>query len=225
LITYYKLRRIAKDHRLDTLIIGLGPHNLGDYDLRQLKQQGWATERSMQRLAPLISLREAWRLPLDRSYFLRSWFNTYCVWPRSMHDAYIGNFIKLHRPYKDDSEFTASRHFLEPDGTPASPSPTALAFLDSIVSFTHQHHIQLVLLGVPDHPDYLRRIPSDFQQAYMTTSTLLRSEGVHVIDHISLYEQDSLFAMSDHLGARGAKAFTVLLRDELSSRTDSLVAQ
>ncbi|MBL0127342.1 MAG: hypothetical protein IPP83_07735 [Flavobacteriales bacterium] len=215
LLTWYKLKQITTHHRIDTLLLGFSPNNLSDKDLALFREDTWATERLMVRIYPLVPFCEALRLPLHRQTYLRTLFMRLCTWPRTAHAEYIGSFAPLKVPYHPDAGSTLKRHFEDNAGQVAPVSDVGIAYLDSIVLRCRRDSMVLYLVGTPLHPTYRRGIPPALMAEYDALKHKYVAWGVQVLDHINLYNTDSLFANSDHLNAAGARSFTRLVSAEM----------
>ncbi|MBK8497411.1 MAG: hypothetical protein IPL52_01010 [Flavobacteriales bacterium] len=223
LLSWYKLKHLSAQHRIDTVLLGFAPHNLSDKDHRKFHDNGWATERLMKRMYPLVPFREAMGLPLHRKTYLRTLFMRYCTWPQESHVTYIGHFSGLGAKFHADSVQALQRHFLEEDGAVAPISAYGIACLDSIVALCHRERMALYLIGSPLHESYRRGIPEAYLARYAALSARYESEAVHVIDRTALFAGDSLFANSDHLNGRGAKLFTRELQRVMRPTQDRTV--
>ena len=208
LLSWYKLKHLSAQQRIDTVLLGFAPHNLSDKDHRKFHDNGWATERLMKRMYPLVPFREAIGLPLHHKTYLRTLFMRYCTWPQESHITYIGHFSGLGAKFHPDSTQALQRHFREEDGSVAPISDYGIACLDSIVALCKHEGMVLYLIGAPLHESYRRGVPTSYRERYAELSTRYAAAGVQVIDRTALLTGDSLFANSDHLNARGAKLFT-----------------
>ncbi len=207
LLSWLKLRKFTAVEHIDTIILGFAPHNLSDKDHAKFRDEGWATDRLMLRAYPLLTMTEAWHLPLARKSYLRTLFREFCLQPTGTHVHYLGSFIRMGNVHHPDSSESIARHFLQ-DGTTAPLSSLGISYLDSIITLCRREKIQLVLLGTPLHPSYLRNIPSMYTAAYDSLTSRLRAQGVLVVDATSHFVSDSLFANSDHLSGQGAALFS-----------------
>lgn len=205
MLSYYKLRHITARHRIDTLIVGFAPHNLSDKDHRKFHDNGWATERLMKRMYPLVSISEALRLPLHHRTFARMLFMQYCTLPQDSHITYIGRYVGLGAIFRSDSANAYDRHFAEKDGSVAPISDHGIAWLDSILAIADRQQIEVYLLGVPVHASYMRNIPASYRKRYAELSKQYSPRGVHVVDLMTHFQGDSLFANCDHLNSKGAR--------------------
>jgi len=215
LLSWYKLNRITTHYRIDTLILGFSPNNLSDKDHELFRDGAWATERLIVRIYPLVTFSEALRLPLHRRTYLRTLFMRLCTWPRTAHAEYIGSFERLKVPYHPDAATALKRHFVDKAGQVAPVSNVGIAYLDSIVLRCRRDSMVLYLVGTPLHPTYRRGIPPALMAEYDALKHKYVAWGVQVLDHINLYNTDSLFANSDHLNAAGAHSFTRLVSAEM----------
>ncbi|HRD51412.1 MAG TPA: hypothetical protein PKY96_02070 [Flavobacteriales bacterium] len=218
LLSWWKIRHLAGWGRIDTLVLGFGPHNLSDLDHRRFKEHGWATDRLMMRMYPLVPVTEALHAPIHRRTYFRTLFMQLCTRPRSDHHQYIGEFSGLNRAFTANADSALNRHFFDEQGQLAPSSETALSALDSIVAFCARERIPLYLVSTPVHETYRARIPLAFSSLHDSLSGALRSRGVNVLRYSDLFEGDSLFADADHLNAKGARLFTRRLRADISAR-------
>jgi len=218
LLSWWKIRRLAEYGRMDTILLGFGPHNLSDLDHRRFREHGWATERLVKRMYPLVPMKEAMRSPVHQRTYWTTLFMQLCTWPRHDHHEYIGAHSGLRRTFVANADSALDRHFLDESGGLAPVSSTALSALDSIISLCEQERIALYLLSTPVHKSYRSGIPASFNSFHDSLADALRSRGVHVLLYADLFSGDSLFADSDHLNARGAELFTRKLKADIIGR-------
>lgn len=216
LLSWWKIRRLAEWGRIDTVVLGFGPHNLSDLDHRRFREQGWATDRLVMRMYPLVPVAEALRAPIQRRTYLRTLFMQLCTWPRDSHRDYIGAFSGLRRSFAANADSALQRHFYDDDGGLAPISRTALSSLDSIIGLCRRERMALILVSTPVHDSYRSRIPPPYSAAHDSLTGVLRSQGVKVMLYPDLFSGDSLFADADHLNVRGAKLFTRRLKADIS---------
>ena len=223
LLSWYKLKFIAKHERIDTLVLGFGPHNISDKDHSKFVHAGWATDRLMMRAYPLVPISHVLRSSFHLKTYVRTLFMQFCLIPRDSHIQYIGSFSGLRKEFHADHAGSLDRHFLKRDGTVSPISEPGIAYLDSIVQFCKREHIVLFLVGSPVHDSYRIGVPEAYRIRFKDLADGYRAAGVHVIDRSALFPGDSLFANSDHLNAKGARRFTRLLRDEMRGADKILV--
>ncbi len=218
LLSWWKIKHLSEWGRIDTLVLGFGPHNLSDLDHRRFKEHGWATDRLMMRMYPLVPVTEALRAPMHRRTYFKTLFTQICTWPRNDHHQYIGAYSGLHRTFTANADSALNRHFFDEQGHLAPASPIAFNALDSIIAFCTHERIPLFLVSTPVHETYRSRIPPAFSSLHDSLSNALRSRGVRVLHYSALFTGDSLFADADHLNAKGARLFTRTLKTEISAR-------
>jgi hypothetical protein len=75
-------------------------------------------------------------------------------------------------------------------------------YLDKIVRLAGEAGVELVVLNTPLHPEYLRRVPQEFREAY---ERYVRDYGLPVFDFSDLLLTDAEFLPDgDHTNHRGA---------------------
>ncbi|MBK8226912.1 MAG: hypothetical protein IPK70_07030 [Flavobacteriales bacterium] len=218
LLSWLKLKRIAEWGRIDTVVLGFGPHNLSDLDHRRFKQHGWATDRLMMRLYPLVSTKEAMGGEFHPRTYLRTVFMQVAARPRNDHHQYIGAFSGLRRRFTANADSATKRHFFDDDGKLAPASSLALSSLDSIIAHCAKERIMLCLVSTPVHESYRSRLPREFSSLHDSLAREFGSRGVKVLLYSDLFPGDSLFADSDHLNAKGARLFTQRLMEDIRKR-------
>ncbi len=115
LLSWFKLKYIVQRQRVDTLIVGFGPHNLSNNDHTKFLDAGWATDRLMMRAYPLVPISEVLRSSFHLKTYVRTLFMQFCLIPRDSHIQFIGQFSGLGRKFHADHADSFERHFLQED--------------------------------------------------------------------------------------------------------------
>ncbi len=227
LLSWYKLKFLAKHDRIDTLVLGFGPHNISDKDHSKFVHAGWATDRLMMRAYPLVPIGEVLRSSFHLKTYMRTLFMQFCLIPRDSHIQYIGSFSGLRKEFHADHAGRALIDISSRRTEPYRPSPN-LALPTWIRSCSSASGSTSRFSG--RHPEsrsrFLSRgVPEAYRIRFKDLADGYRAAGVHVIDRSALFPGDSLFANSDHLNAKGARRFTRLLRDEMRGVADTILVQ
>lgn len=215
-LSLWKLRYVIAHHPVDTLILGLGPHNLCEKADRRLLDKGWATGELMLRLYAILPVDEAFDAPIHLPTYISTVFTQMCLSPKEPHLRYFDGFTGVRRRFKSNADSVLERHYFEADGTVAPFSETAGYALDSLLAMCEHQRIRVYVVGTPVHESYSTRIPSGFRTGYDSICKRASERGAVVLNHLNAFGGDSLFADADHLNRKGAKRFSRLIAEEIA---------
>lgn len=224
LLSWWKLRYVQQHHRIDTVILGVGPHNLSAKSDERLLKKGWATEELMRRLYGIVPFDEALRAPIHLGTYLGTLFERLCVEPHKRHLEFYDGFTGVRRSFRSNADSVLQRHYYNEDGHVAAVSRTAEIALDSIRALCARQGIMLYVVGTPVHESYLTGIPIRFRVHYDSLAQETNASSVHFLDYLTAYQGDSLFADSDHLNHIGARLFSAGIDFEIRGRPKVLSA-
>lgn len=212
-ITYWKLKDIVQHAKVDTLVLGLSPHNLSTFNDHKLEHKKWASEMfkrvyAIEAAATLDSVEVDW----EKLYGTK--FRKMCLYPIPTHKAYLGGYSNSNKSKVTDANQAANRHFCW-DGEEAEISETVVAHLDSIVFLCREQSIELVVVTAPQHATYLRWVPQEFDTQFAQLKRQLSNDGATILDYSTAKYADELFLNADHLNQKGAKRFSKEVRNEL----------
>ncbi|HAB89233.1 MAG TPA: hypothetical protein DCF84_01765 [Bacteroidetes bacterium] len=213
-LTYWKLKKIVQSSIPDTLIIGLAPHNISQFNDLKFSKQPWASEM-FSRSYPIEEFSDiSDKISVDfPSYYKVLWKQT-AFYPKSNHIPYAGGYENVEGSYITDIADAVKRHYYL-NGELLGVSDLALEYLDSIVSLAHAKDITLIMVSNPVHEQYLNKIPDRIMEKFDELIDVYSNEHL-VFDKTRSYYPDSLYLNADHLNEFGAKRFTMEFIDYLN---------
>ncbi len=95
-------------------------------------------------------------------------------------------------------------------------SLSSLEFMRKLVAYTKRKQIDLYLVSMPMHRDYLAKVPKKVKQKYTNTvKRITKNQHVHHIDLSKKVDIDLLYRNHDHLNALGAVRATEMIAKAL----------
>ncbi len=217
-LTFWKLATVFKYYRPDTLILGFAPHNIAKFNDYKFSDAKWAEEmckRSlfMERFTDIDTI-----IKVDYRSYYKMLFRELCFYPKKKLNFLTGNFYR--RDGSDISDFAENLrlHFYY-RSPKAEISPTAIAYLDSIINLCKSEGVLPISVNMPVHKTYAAGIPRNIAEKYDSLKSELKKKNVRVIDCQDKYYEDDLFLNSDHLNFTGAGRFTRDLINILNNKT------
>ncbi len=205
-VTYWKLRRVLEERKIDTVFIGFAQHNLTAYQDTKFMDQKTAPEM-FRRIYPIARFDKMPFLQVDYQTFFTVWLRHMAIIPRSDHFNYLPEYSNSKLSNVGDYKIAADRHFTN-NAQPVEFSVTAMTCLDSIISLCREKQVEPVLVACPVHPLYFEQIPEYIQSRYEAEKLRYRQIGVTVIDLTCLVLPDSCYLNADHLNQTGAEKFS-----------------
>ncbi len=96
-------------------------------------------------------------------------------------------------------------------------SLSSLEFMRKLVSYTKEKNIELYLVSMPMHEDYLERVPSIVKKKYHNTvNRISKNKHVHYIDLSTRINIDHLYRNHDHINALGAVRATEMIAEAMN---------
>ncbi|WP_417588719.1 hypothetical protein [Owenweeksia hongkongensis] len=212
-ITYWKLKELLPLIEPNTLMLGFGAHNISSFNDYKLIDGKWSAEM-FTRTYSLNPLYHFDALPVDYKALCKVVWQQTCVYPKLSHYKYIGKYDNIDYSKISDADESIQRHYYRAD-TLLTVSEVSVSYLDSIIDLTKENRVELILINVPVHSSYRKKIPQNFIDNYLDLSSKLVESGVSIISEDSNYP-DNLFLNSDHLNKNGAQRFTRELRVALA---------
>ena len=206
LLTYHKLNKVLEVYTPDTLILGLGPQNLSNYNNQKFVRPKWASEMA-RRAYPLVPLSkiEQW-IEVDHATYFRVFWRECAFYPRPRHMKELGGYKNFYETTFEGLPTTLQTHY-HLGGKDAKLSKVSLHFLRAIERLCESKGVELVVINTPLHARYREAIPSEIKAGLRLEFERLDSAAT-VLNYGALSLPDSLFLNGDHLNAYGAKEFT-----------------
>ena len=206
-ITYWKLKLVINNIKIDTVLIGFAPHNISDFNDLKFLDKKWSNEM-FERSYLIQDFRSLDNISIDYYSYYRFLFKRLCLFPRLNHIYYIGNYDNDNRSNVSNVSHTIKRHF-NYKNKPSKISQISINYLDSIVNLCIENDIVPILINTPVHNTYYTEIPKNIQKRFIIEIKKWKNKGIKVINHNSsnLYP-DNYFFNSDHLNNSGASYYT-----------------
>lgn len=213
-LTYWKLKNIFKSHIPDTLILGLSPHNISEFNDLKFSNKHW-TSRMFSRSYTIQEFNDLEnQLQIDYTAYYKTLWKHTSFYPKENHINFIGKYNASTLNNLSNCELIIKRHFYINDEE-CGISQVSLNYLDSIVTLCKNKNIMLVLASPPVHKDYYENIPLTILNGFLKVKDKYNDEAI-IIDKTKSNYADSLFLDSDHLNVYGALRFTSELIKQLN---------
>ena len=214
-ITFYKIKNICSENRIDTLILGFSYHNIStinDYTLKNEK-----SKEMFNRIYSIAKYSEITILEINKLNYFRAYIRHMCLYPIQNHNYYIGSFAKGSiKKFKRNSDLVIETHFFH-NGENAGISNITVNYLDSIIKFTNRNKIKLVLVTTPLHRSYSEKIPENFIIYFNKMQVLLRNKDILTLDMSETLKKEELFLDVGHLNYNGSQNFTEMLINKINN--------
>lgn len=218
MVSYWKLRALEKQNPIDTVLLGLAPHNLSTFNDLKFSDARWA-EEMFRRTYPISHFeRLNDRLEIHRPTRWKVLWKHLGFFPDREHVHYMGGFAPLQGSNLSNWKDPIERHYFD-NGNELHVSDLQLQYLDSVVQFCRSRNIRLILTSHPLHPSYLNHIPPQFVEAFRRVSSRTDTPAM-VFDRMEHVYPDSLFNNTDHLNSYGATRFTNELKQWLAEQAN-----
>ncbi len=213
-LTFWKLKRILKSIKPDTLIIGFAPHNISAYQDLKFSNKKW-TSVMFKRSYTIESFKDIDDdINIDYYEFYKILWKKLGFYPKNNHIHFIGNYSNSERSNIANYESAIKRHYYFSKDVELKVSETSVNYLDSIVSVCKNQNITPVLVSSPVNKNYRINIPTNIWEKYIDLKKKYKSSAL-IIDKTEEEYTDSLFLDSDHLNSIGAEKFTKKVIEEM----------
>ncbi|MBU2019696.1 MAG: hypothetical protein KJ941_08625, partial [Bacteroidetes bacterium] len=215
-ISYFKLKRLLNQkNELKTIIIGFSYPSFSAY-MDRLFDGDMATGDILNRIYPIVSISDFKNFDLDVDKYRQVYFKNMFVYPHLDHNKFIGSFTPLKPGIENTNiESTLKRHYYRQDSIFVGISDLNRNYLDSIIELTRKENIDLVLVNIPLHKDYLEKIPQPIVDYYEKTKAELLNKRVKILDYGQLKFENNCFKDHNHLSIIGANRITRQIKKEL----------
>ncbi len=207
-LSYWKLKKIVSERRVDTVILGFGHHNISAFNDIKFTNKTWSVEmfKRSYTIADYDSIPE---MEIDYLEFFKTISKRLCLFPRKDHIFYIGNYKNSNKNDLSDLEKAIGRHFFNNiTHEDYKVSAVALSYLNGIVNLCKKNEIELILVGAPVHSSYYEKIPDHIKSQFESEIERLKQQNITVLNLTNKKYPDSMFYNVDHLNSNGANAFT-----------------
>ena len=216
ILTYWKLKSIFKSYTPDTLIIGLAPHNISQFNDLKFSNKKWSNEM-FRRSYPIQDFRNiSNEISVDYSTYTKVLWKQTAFYPKKNHIHFLGNYSNSKNTDVKDTKSAIERHYYD-NGKELGVSESAVNYLDSIIDISSSKGIVLIMVSNPVHEHYLSNIPNAIMEKY---DNLTKKYSINHIVYNKTKDiyPDSLYLNSDHLNEYGAKKFSIELSEYLKNK-------
>lgn len=232
-ISYFKLRHVLQNNpQIKNVILGFSYNNYSTWS-NQFFKNDWGKEME-NRIYPLVDFKDFKRLNLDR----RSFFNQYLKKALVPNVEYLSNlfterksfsFIGSYTPEEEEklkrrikkkivladlpntnlNQKKLKENVARQFGMKKRLSKENKHYLDQIILLCQELDVQLIILSMPMHHDYLELIPKNIRVGYEKLEAHCNTlDNVQFINFSDNVKSDRLFRNHDHLNGYGALVFS-----------------
>ena len=221
---YYKLKKIVKYSKIDTLIISFSSHNLSAFQDEKLF--GIDSQYAYQRMYPknfaclgangIIDLLDKTKLNFGNilTYFTKGFIMPYIT----RKNDYIGKYRKSAKSVIGNHQMIKTRisdHFYRSKDCLDTFSTYQQVYLNRIIQLCDNYKIKLILVDIPVSPYYRALIPKKFLTYFNDYVKNKIPNNVTFLDFSNYRYPDSDYGDGDHFNTKGAIAFTKQLLDKV----------
>lgn len=215
-VTYWKLLELVHRVKIDTLVLGFSYHNISGYNDKKFIDKKWAKmlfERTYS-IGNFKAINK--KIEIDRVALLKERFINMCIYPRRIHDNFIGYYKELEQGNLLDHEMVTKAHFYY-DNKNAGISEISIEYLDSIINTCAENQIELFLAKTPLQKNYISNIPLNIFNRFEKEKEQLKDRGIKIIEMENERFGKEEFYNSDHLNFSGAIKYSKKLNYNLSN--------
>ncbi len=213
IMSYWKYLKLTEVIKPDTVIFGFAPHNISSFNDYKFSSPVYS-ELMFSRSYPIISFMDLKGIDIDYFQFANIFWKKTLLCPREQHINYMGGYSNTDEINISDSIEAIERHYFFEGREPAI-SQSSLKFIDSIVNYSLNNSIVLIVVSQPVHPSYYKRIPDLILDAYEKKIEEIKKLDVTVVNRTDQFYPDSLYRNVDHLNKNGSVKFTMELMEEI----------
>jgi len=205
--TFWKLKKVLKIYKPDTLLLGFSHHSISEFNDYKFSDEIWSSEM-FRRYYPIQEFHKIENeIEVNTEHYRQVYLKNMVFYPQLNHMEYKGGFMNKIKSDVSDWDKAIQRHFFFNE-RPMGVSKFSINYLDSIVTLCNEHNIELVLIGSPVVKEYRKQVPEKFNRTYLELIEKYRNEKILVLDKTTEEYSDPLFYNSDHLNGYGAEKFT-----------------
>lgn len=216
IITYYKLKYLLTNNRnIKRILLGFSYPSFSGYMDRIFKND-IATADIFDRIYPIMNVNDFNGYSIDKKKYYQVYLKNILVYPHLNHSKYLGGFVKLKSGIESANiNTTIQRHYYDKDSNNVGVSFIAPLYLDSIYQLTQKNNIDLVLVNLPLHIDYLNRVPNNFINYFNFIKSKCLHKNVTILDYGKLSFENKYFKDYNHLSEDGANEITEKIKNDL----------
>ena len=222
-LTYHKLKKIIEktNKQFERVLLGIGHNTIsGINDIKYTDDQ-YAYEFIL-RSYTLMGREKLKEVSYDWRTYIKVILKQMLLFPHANHDTYIGDFFPRVANFENSTaETQINKHYYDAHDKRFPISDQSITYLDSIIDFCASNSIDLTLIYMPHHEDYLEALPDDVVSRFDRMIANIELSGARWIDLRNLKIADSDFANHDHLSAAGAERVSRHINSELSKEGGS----
>ena len=215
-LTYLKLKFLFdKNVKPDTVIIGVGHHNISNYNEYKLKDEFWTNRMFNTTYLLAKDVLNIQKIEIDYLQLFLVYSRNMCLIPKSNHyKSFIGEFqARIGHHEINNYQNRIDRVFYYKD---YGVSELCISYLDSIVDISVKNKITPILVSTPVPGAYYELIPAIIRERYDLIKARYLEDGIQVIDLTRSQYSPDYFYNEDHLNVRGAQIFTAEVQSILS---------
>lgn len=206
-LSYWKIKKIFKKFKPDSLLIGFAPHNISGFNDFKFSDEAWSAEM-FKRSYPIGNFKAIEdKVKVDYLSFYKIYWKQIGFYPKRNHNYFIGRYANSNFSNVSNWKKVIKRHYYL-NNKELGTSELAISYLDSIIKICKENQVTPILVSSPLNKLYYRKIPVKALKNYNELKNKLILENIFVIDKSGEAYPDSLFYDSDHLNAKGAERFT-----------------
>lgn len=212
ILSYWKLKAIAKTFIPDTLLLGFTPHNISETNDFLFLDHSTA-EEFFSRSYPIHNFNLFKNdFPINHKLLVKTLWKKNCFYPKLDHTPFLGHYTARTASNPQSPNEAINRHFFR-EGKLLHASTIQKNYLDSIYHFCLNQEIKLILVATPVHKNYYQKIPEIHQSAFNQIKSYYQDRQIPILDYSSTQYPDSFFLDTDHLNHTGATYFSTELED------------
>lgn len=211
-VSYWKLKRIVKNNKIDTVILGYSYHNLSRFNDYKLSDSKWAKEM-FRRCYIIKDFSTLDNIKIDFYSYYSEKFKNMCLNPMN-NLTYIGSYQNSNSSSFINLNKTIKRHFHYKSKL-NKISINELNHLDKIITLCKLNKIKLILITTPLHETYISKIPNEFLDEFEKYNKKLISQGILVLNYSKVNFDKDEYLNSDHLNTKGSRRFSNMINKAL----------
>ncbi len=220
LLTFHKLKKVHQlaPEKIKTFILGIGHNTFSAFNDGKFKHKQFSYE-FMRRAYPLMTVNELSDCQPDWKAYLKTIIKQMLLYPRKKHDTYLGGFVPNNKKMNERKiKSHVDRHYYDSDGKLFPVSHASVSYLDSVIYYCINNDLDLILIYIPQHKDYVEKIPENIKSQFQKVKSDLSDRNVTFFDFHERFLENDYFANADHLNSKGADIVTKWLVEEIGKR-------
>ncbi len=196
-VSYAKLKRLldGEDHAIQTVILGVSPHNFSPAYQRLTQPQTSEGQRTLKAYLHLMDLWESSNFQLPGILFNPSFHKAFFKTPE------WEGLIESSHENPDEAIISKNLKMFSAEGEPIDSSHQ-MRYLEAIIALCNDHNVKLIALSTPVHSRFAEQIPREYEELL---STFIQNHPQ--LEHMDLRSVDldpSFYSDGNHLNRKGA---------------------